>query len=313
MCALAATTFWFLNALNKDYSTRISYPIQFEYNDSIYVAVNPPPKKVTLNVYGYGWNLLRKSIQLGVEPLVYNLSNPARTKYITGNKLFPLISEQLQDVRINYVVDDTLFLDFDRRSTKKVALKIDSSRISLSNNYRIVSPVSIEPDTIVYSGPASLLKALPEFIYLELPAKNIDEDFEDEITVNYVQSSLIQTNHNKAKVNFDVAEYAREVKRTPVKLLNLPVQDSKNKEKGKDQDEQKKEYELLDKVVEVMYWVRKENAGRAKPEDFRIIADFESFNKKDSTVKITVEQKPDFISNVALNKTSTKVLYVPEE
>jgi hypothetical protein len=37
MCLLAATTFWFLNALNKDYSTRITYPVRFEYDDSVYV------------------------------------------------------------------------------------------------------------------------------------------------------------------------------------------------------------------------------------------------------------------------------------
>ena len=32
LCILGATTFWFFNALNKQYATRINYPIEFLYD-----------------------------------------------------------------------------------------------------------------------------------------------------------------------------------------------------------------------------------------------------------------------------------------
>jgi hypothetical protein len=110
MCLMAATTFWFLNALNKDYSTRLSYPIEFDYDDSTYISISTLPKKVRLNVSGYGWNLLKKSLQVNANPLNYRVANPLQARYITGSNLLQPITEQLRDIRVNYVVEDTIFL-----------------------------------------------------------------------------------------------------------------------------------------------------------------------------------------------------------
>jgi len=42
LCVAAATTFWILNALNKeDYTTIVDYPIEFEFDQEQFMAVSP--------------------------------------------------------------------------------------------------------------------------------------------------------------------------------------------------------------------------------------------------------------------------------
>jgi hypothetical protein len=298
MCLLAATTFWFLNALNKDYSTRITYPVRFEYDDSVYVPLSTLPQSVRLNASGYGWNLLKKTLRLNSQSITYRISNPLRTNYITGASLMVPITEQVRDIKVNYLVEDTIFLNFDRIDTRQVVLNIDSAALNLANGYRIVSPVNITPTVINFKGPSSLLKTLPDAIFLNIPYKNIDENFSENITINYVQNPLIQSDINKAQVNFSVAPFVKETQLVSIAKLSFPGKDS---------------IVLGDNTLEVSYWLRKDEASKVRPEDFRLVADFKTFNKEDSTVKIFLEQKPPFVSDIRVNKAIIKLHYVEEE
>lgn len=292
LCLMAATTFWFLNALNKDYSTRLAYPIKFEYDDSVYVSVIPLPERVRLNVSGYGWNLFKKSLKLNLAPLTYRISSPLQARYITGTNLLPFITEQIRDIRINYIVEDTIFFDFDRITTKKVALQVDSAAISLAEGYRLSSPVSLTPGYINFKGPSSLLKALPDSIFMKIPIKGIDENMDEDLPVNYVQSSLIEPDYDKVRVRFDVALFRKETQLVPVLKVNFPQNDSML---------------LASPVLEVSYWLKKEETKPVQPEDFRLVADYTHLNKADSTITIRLEHKPAFVSEVRVNKAAIRI------
>jgi hypothetical protein len=294
MCFLAATTFWFLNALNKDYSTRLSYPIRFEFDDSSYVSLAPLPRKVDMNVSGYGWNLFRKNFLAKTQPLTYHIANPLKTKYLTGITLLPSITEQLEDVRVNYIIEDTVFFDFDRRVTKKVALRVDSAHIGLKEGFQLTSRITIDPDTLTLVGPASLLKAIPESIFIDIPAKSVDENYEEDIPVDYIQNSLISADYDKVQVSFAVSGFVREALRLPIQLQNLPTNNPPS---------------LSANQVEITYWVRQEDAGKARPEDFKLIADLNKVNNADSTVTLYIETRLDYIRDPKLVGPSVKVMY----
>ncbi|MDX5346375.1 MAG: hypothetical protein LPK19_03930, partial [Hymenobacteraceae bacterium] len=86
---MAATTFWLLNALNKSYTTKVSYPIRFVYNEQKLIPVQPLPEEVYINVTGKGWKLLRKSLMVDVKPAELYLRNLPYAKYIAGPALRP--------------------------------------------------------------------------------------------------------------------------------------------------------------------------------------------------------------------------------
>jgi hypothetical protein len=165
----------------------------------------------------------------------------------------------------------------------------------LSEGFRLVSPVSIVPRFINFEGPSSLLKALPDSILLNIPLKNIDEKFEEEIAINYVQSSLIEADYTKVKVSFNVAQFKKETQLVPIHRINFPQKDS---------------FILGNQVLEVSYWLRRDESKVVQPEDFRLIADFNSLNKTDSTITIRLEQKPMFVSDIRVNRASIRVYEV---
>jgi hypothetical protein len=79
-----------------------------------------------------------------------------------------------------------------------------------------------------------------------------------------VQNPLIQSDINKAQVNFSVAPFVKETQLVSIAKLSFPKKDS---------------IVLGDNTLEVSYWLRKDEASKVRPEDFRLVADFKTFNK----------------------------------
>lgn len=286
LCLLVAATFWFLNALNRDYSTRISYPIRFNYDDSNYIATQPLPTRVRLSVTGYGWNLLKKALSIDVEPIEYTIGKPLRTKYVTAPFLLTAVSEQMQGLRINYVVEDTLHLSFDRRIRRTLPVKVDSAQISLGKNYLIASTIRVTPTRVTYEGPYTLLAALKNPVYLPINTPDIDENYSEQLEVPNPDYALIKTNVSKVEVQFEVEPLVADSRLVPVRKVNFPG----NKDSA-----------LFDRPVKVTYLVRERDALRVNPGDFSIIADFKNIRKEDSTIVLYIEKEPSFIRDLNLN------------
>ncbi len=293
LCFLAATTFWFLNALNKEYTTRIAYPIAFDYDKETIISTQPLPTKITLNVTGYGWTLLRKTLGIDAKPVVYRFENPLKTAFLTGTGLLPSVTEQLKEAHINYVENDTILVGFDRRESKKVALQIDSSQVDLRENHFITSPVRLVPDTVTFEGPEKTIEQLPDVLVLNVPGKNIDDAYEDEITVNYTQDPLIHLSTGTVSVRFDVSEFVPQIIEIPVNALRISAT---------------KTLKLPIRDAEIEYWVTPENTSNVSAQDFEVVADLSQWNKKDSTLPLTLTKKPELVRNAILRTPSVKLV-----
>ena len=207
ICLLAAIIFWIMNALNKEgYSQKISFPLQFSYNDSLYIPTQPLPEKISVNVSGNGWNLLRKAFALDITPIKYSISKPLKTKLLNTGSLTDSLSEYIKDVKINYVVADRFELEFDRKISRQFTVKVDSSNISLKDSYVITSLINVNPRTIVLIGPESVLDEMGSIILVKVPTRRLQENFDDEIPLPFPKNSLIKANKYRVAVSFEVAE-----------------------------------------------------------------------------------------------------------
>jgi YbbR domain-containing protein len=207
ICLLAAIIFWIMNALNKDgYSQKISFPLQFSYNDSLYIPTQPLPEKISVNVSGNGWNLLRKAFALDITPIKYSISKPLKTKLLNTGSLADSISEYIKDVKINYVVADRFELEFDRKISKDFTVKIDSSNISLKDRYVITSLINVNPRTITLTGPESVLDEMGTTILVKVPTTRLQENYDEEVALPLTKNPLIKSNKDRVAVSFEVAE-----------------------------------------------------------------------------------------------------------
>jgi YbbR domain-containing protein len=222
LCILAATIFWFLNSFNENYTTNINFPLKFDFDTKNYIPVDPLPDQLLVNVTGAGWDLFRRSAGLRVPPLIIPLDRPSGVKKIVGSTLPALFSGQLQGLQINFVVNDTVYLNIEPRGRRWLTLSIDSVEKYIREDYGIIGKCSITPDSVLVEGPISMVTTLPEPYNINLDDRNIDEDFDDEIDVALPHGHLIRCNPSRVNVRFDVEEFVQVTDSVRLRLIHLP-------------------------------------------------------------------------------------------
>lgn len=297
LCVLGATTFWFFNALNKDYATRINYPVEFVFDEEGVVVVEELPERVGIVVSGGGWNLLRKTLWFNINPIQVLLENPTTQKYITKASLTSIVADQLTELRLVYVVTDTLYVNIEERQSKKVALIIDSASISLEDNHRIVSPIRVEPDSAVFTGPASFISQL-DSILLYVPYKQLNRSFDDEIDLSQLESGKVQVEPDAIRVQFDVARFIREERLVTIRSLNFPADSS---------------VVLQDTTAVLHFTVQEDLLEAAMNANVELIADYRNRNRQDSVVTLTLGDYPPILKDVEVEPQEVELRYIEPE
>ncbi len=203
LCVLAAIVFWVFNAFNKNYSTNIRFPLLFEFDGGKFTPAEPLPKTVNLNVSGNGWELFQKYLGVKVPPLIIPLERPNEVKKIVGSTLPPLFATQVGNLKINYVVTDTLHVQIDLLDAHRYKLTADISRVTFREGYGRISPVVVLPDSVKLNGPQGLLHAL-DSVRLVVNEKNLSEDFRDGIEIEFKGSEFVKRDPPLAQVMFEV-------------------------------------------------------------------------------------------------------------
>lgn len=295
LCIITATTYWLFLALNKPYDTSVRYPVKWIFDNENYVVVDNLPDRIRMNVHGMGWNLLRASFGLKVQPLSINLSNPAGTKRIAGISLTTEVAEELEGLELNYIIDDTLHLNIDHRTTKSFAVYIDSAGISLSPNFRITSPVRYDVDLVSLNGPSTMLNAMPADSFLvHIEEQEIDQDFDEDVPFVVNRPDLFKIDPESTHITFQVKEFQ-------TNSLSIPVQQLHFTDRTR--------FTLTDSVTVVAFEVQVDLADQIVADSFAVVADARRFNPKDSTLYLQLDSVPGNIFGARLQTPQVKVVF----
>lgn len=292
LCFFAATTFWFFNSLNENYSTTIKYPLEFVYDKEQYMAVEPLPDNVQINVSGLGWNLLRNSMGIKVSPLEIPLESPSEVKKIVGSTMPGLITDQLDEFQLNYVLTDTLFVNIDFKVSKRFPLAVDSAAIDTEENYRIVSQIKHMPDSVELTGPSKMIEALPDTIWVRPPQQEIDDNYMEDIAINIPNGNLIKRNPPTVNVAFEVEEFIVKETVQPLRIKNISDKAYIEKEE-----------------ITLTYKVRASLAEEVNESAIKVVADFKQMNRNDSTIVPRLDSIPAQIIDVEIDTTRIKVKF----
>ncbi|WP_192822434.1 hypothetical protein [Rufibacter sp. LB8] len=291
-CFLTAATFWLLNALNKNYTTVITYPITFVYDPQKLVPVKPLPEEVTINVTGKGWKLLRKSVFFQVRPAELTIRGLPNLKRLPGYALRPAISNVLDGLALNFVVTDTLSFDFDRLSSRKVPLTVDSTKLSLDAGYAFVGPIVIRPDSVTFRGPEQMINQFPNPYPLNLPGRSLKAPFAEDLTLTHDFTNLVTADVREADVKFKVVALEKqEVTVQPV-LQNFPPGLL---------------LRLVNGPVKLQYAFLPRHRDQIQPELFQVVLDYQKFNILDSTIVPTVVQRAPMTKQIAVTPGRVKI------
>jgi hypothetical protein len=220
LCFFAATIFWFFNALNKNYTTTLTFPLEFDYDRENYIAVTPLPSNVKINVTGIGWDLFRRSIGLKLPSLVIPLDRPSEVKRILATP--PVFANQLERFQINFVLSDTLRIALEPKEERWIKLRLDPNAIAIRKGFKRTSEPVLKPDSIFVQGPWPLVNSFIEPVHLRLGENNIDEDYSEDVEVEFLQNDLITRNPPTVLVEFKVDKLIELEDSIPLTVINYP-------------------------------------------------------------------------------------------
>ncbi|GAA4423171.1 hypothetical protein GCM10023188_01680 [Pontibacter saemangeumensis] len=287
LCFVAASTFWLLNALNKSYSTQTTYPVRFVYDKNRLIPIKPLPEEVSINVTGKGWKLLRKTLRLEVQPAEIYIRNLPRNNYLLGSALRPALVNSLDGLELNFVVTDTIYFNFDAKVTERFPLGLDPSRPLTDNQHVVIGPVRVSPDSITFTGPASLIDSLPNPFLLRLPEQQgaLVESSEISVPIEYDYESLIQADVEEAEVAVTVKALAQDERQVAPDLINVP---------------EGVRLSVRPPLTMVRYQVLQDSLPLLNRSGLKVVLDYSKLNPQDSTIKPVLVQKPRGTRNILM-------------
>lgn len=223
MCVLAAGTFWLFNALNKNYATTVRLPLRFEFDGSRFQAVEPLPSHIVINISGSGWRIIRNEYGIKVPDISISLERPADVRKMPAASLLPVVASQLESLKLNYMVTDTLYIHIDPIAKRHVRVTGTTDRISFRKGYGATGPLQVTPDTANITGPASMVAALGDSIVLHPKAESLASTFAEDISWSGPEESLLSVFPNLFSVRLPVDEVKQISITVPLRRPRVPV------------------------------------------------------------------------------------------
>ena len=274
--------FWFMTKLSKEYDTTIEYPVSYINLVKDKLLQEAPTEMIKIHVKTTGFKLISATFfpsELKVD--VSNLYRKSSTDYyllLTQQKL--AIQKQMKTgVEIDFFINDSIFLNLGKLRNKKVPVKplLDFTYLT---GFELNGDVTIIPDSIIISGPESILDTI-DFVSTKLLQKNkLNQSINQTIDIDRYSSDVnLKFQQNNVKIIANVEKYTEGILEVPFEVFNLPKNNIIN---------------TFPKVVKVTYKVALSNFNKIDPNSFSIQCDYQVSQKNNLSYLIPnlVEKSP---------------------
>jgi YbbR domain-containing protein len=286
-------------ALSKDYTSKLSFPVNYINTPTDKVIANKLPDKVEVEVKCTGFNLLWFKISSFSEVVNIDMNDSRSLAtpnhfYLLNNLRIEMLKDQFKDrMEIVRVIPDTLFLNYNRKITKHVPVK-SNLRIKFKGQYQLKDNVKINPASIDISGAEDIVNKINCVETEPKELKNISNSGTVKVgIIKTLQLNLLELSQSTVDVSYQAMKYTEGTIEIPVEIINLPIG-----------------YYLktFPSKVTIKYSVTTDNYEKINAAQFSAIADYKEVEKGDNKLKVQLVKSPATISSVRLNP--EKVEYI---
>lgn len=229
ICVVIASILWFLNALNKDYTSEIAYPVKYTDFPQGKYLISELPENITLEVKAKGFALLTHQIRTSFLPIIVNVSSYSNhlpeknnvfeyTLYL--NDIKDKINNQLSsDIKLLNIQPEKIDFRFSPAVSKKIAVYpvVD---YTMKQQYILKGGIRCTPDSILASGPAQIMDTL-KYIYTQpWDAGEIKKERIQTVGLNPIRG--IEFDEQKIRIEMQPERYTEANRTIPIRVLNLP-------------------------------------------------------------------------------------------
>lgn len=187
-----STGFWFLNALRKDYTATLTYPVRFENIPDDMMLPDELKSKILLKVRAGGFVILRYQLSNTFLPLTFDVSEmkawssgDVKGVYtVTKDGHNRIVGQLSQGMELIEIEPDTLFVPLWERGTAKVPVKIET-QLTFEKQFLQAGPVLLKPDSVEIYGPRKLIDSLEYIEARPLVFENIADTISTMVNLNF--------------------------------------------------------------------------------------------------------------------------------
>lgn len=298
VCIFIATALWFLNALGKDYSTTISYPVKYVNAPNRQFLANEPPAKLDLKVDAHGFTLLRHKLNIAYSPIILSLSNLTegitpnnRTYEVSSNNHLKRIASQVSnEIKVREVQPDILYIVLDSLKSKSIPVKADITT-SFKPQFNLKNPYKLTPQRVKITGPAATIDTI-HFLYTERETfEALNASFEKNMDVLHPEKTTIIP--EKVLLKIEVEKFTEKELKIPIQIKNKPADVN---------------IKLFPSEVKVTCLIGLSEFDNINSTNFTAIVDYNSINTTSSNLAIQVDVQPSFIELMRFTPESVEYL-----
>ena len=284
ICIGIALVFWLFVKLSQNYTVWKDIKILVDVPETK-ALVNLPPDNLKVKIQAKGWDLLFNRHQLSTLKQVYSFGNKeillVPKWQLNADVSENLASPRLKVLDINY---SDIRLTLEDRLAKKVPL-ILKKNISFAEGYNTAGQITLKPDSILISGPQSMVKGITFWETDSLLSSHLKKDINKTINLKASKKEVFLS-HNKVAIHLPVEKYTEKTFYIPLLIHNIPQEDSLS---------------IFPKSVNIRCVVGLSRFEDLKAAHFKVEVDLSvaHLSEGKNTTPILLTQQPDFVKGVS--------------
>ncbi len=290
-----AILFWLLIKLSKEYKTVISFPVEYVNLPQDKLIQKEPLKNIDIQIKASGFRLV--NLKLFTKKIELDVSKTQRKSttdyyFLLQNQLLEIQNQISKNYSIDYLVQDTIFLNVGTLTSKKVPVVGDFD-LSYKLGYHLTKPIKITPDSIIVSGPQEQIDTLQNMYLQKLKIDDVSESISTTLKIKEA-SSAINFSVKEAAISGEIDRFTEGSLEVPFEIINMPDSISVN---------------TFPTSLKVVFQSGLNNFNKVNTSSFKIICDFQqSINNKLNYLIPKVVLKPSYVTSVKIQPDKVEFL-----
>lgn len=282
---LISASIWLLNALSKNYTSVIEYPLVYTDfpEDKVSVGEMPGHLDLQINAHGYAllrYKLFRKPVPISFNVSEYNLNrgNDNSSAYILTRYLRDPIARQLpSELQLLGIAPDTLHFRFAGKVTRMMKIKPDF-KFSIVKQFTIKDDILLSPDSVEVIGPDLILDTM-DYVYTEaLDLGELTKNFSDRVRLR--QNPELTYNVARVNCSIELERYTELQVTVPIEVVNLP--DSIR-------------MQTFPSSIKINCTVGLSKYERIESYPFRAVVDYNAIDERVQALSVSILNLPDYL------------------
>ncbi len=219
-----STVFWLLIKFSKQYTTRISFEANYTSipKDMVWGEVPKNTLNIRVTASGFqqlGFALWNKKVDLDVS----KIRNLGHDQYylLPKEQLGTIVQQFPNNMELVYLSPDSIFFDLSKKIDKKIPVRLKDSLI-LAPSFKLLKEVTISPDSVIISGPASKVSKIEEIETEYYYKDDIRKSYTEYVKLKPLGIDKIEISNTRVDVSVSVEQFTQNTINVPIIIRNVP-------------------------------------------------------------------------------------------